>query len=94
MTNNQLGQIQNTLREITGEVREIRGKVEEGFNNMKERLRKVESNVEILPSLKKSFDNHLKHHQRIAGRWFNLISYIIGGVIIGLLLKIIASLPK
>jgi len=80
-----LGRIEGQLKTNTNIIEELKQDIKEIGNDTKEIpvLKK-----EIL-NLKDSFNNHLKHHQIKSNRWFNFISYVIGGVIIGLLTYLI-----
>jgi len=79
----------NEEKKILVSLGEIKGKLDEGFRDIKERLTKVESTIKILPGMKQKLDNHLEHHQIKSDRWFSFISYVVGGVIIGLLIYLI-----
>jgi len=90
--NEEKNNIQRSLGRIEGQLKANTNIIKE----LKQDIKKIGDNTKEIPVLKKeilnlknSFNNHLEHHKIKSDRWFKFISYVIGGVIIGLLTYLI-----
>lgn len=81
------------------EEKAIRGSIEKLRQDLRQDIKEIRKDTKEIPAikqalldLKENFKNHLAHHENISGFWYNFVSYIIGGVAIGLLIKVIILL--
>ncbi len=78
------------------ETRAIKDSIERLRQDIRQDIKEIQRDTKEIPAikqalldLKENFKNHLAHHEKISSFWYNLIGYIIGGVAIGLLVKLI-----